>query len=63
MSSATLDRRIRKLEGAFGSDDPRHYIGRPLVEWSDAALERALSMSDEERAELLEDYRSWLGDQ
>jgi hypothetical protein len=63
MSSATLDRRIRKLEGVFGSDDPRHYLGRPLVEWPDAALERALSMSDEERAELLEDFSIVLGDQ
>lgn len=55
MSSATLDRRIHKLESTLGSDDPRHYLGRPLREWPDAALERAIEMGEEELAKLTAD--------
>lgn len=61
MSSATLERRMRKLEGALGNDDPRRYLGRPLKEWPDAALQRALDMTDEERAKLLKENQSLLG--
>jgi hypothetical protein len=53
MSSATLDRRIHRLESTLGSGDPRRYLGRPIDEWPDAALERVASMTDEEYAEFL----------
>jgi hypothetical protein len=57
-SNAALDRRIRKLEMVVPTDDPRRYLGRPLVEWPDAALERVAGMSDKEYGELLEaDHR------
>jgi hypothetical protein len=61
MSKAALDRRLRKLETVVPTDDPRRYLGRPLVEWPDAALERVSQMSDKEYAELLSGYphRSW----
>jgi hypothetical protein len=61
MSSATLDRRIHKVESSLGSDDPRHYLGRPLREWPDAALERAIEMGEEELAKLTADLADWMG--
>jgi hypothetical protein len=39
-SKASLDRRLRKLETVAPTDDPRRYLGRPIDEWPDAALER-----------------------
>ena len=60
MSSATLDRRIHRLESTFGSDDPRRYLGRPLREWSDAALERAIELGEEELARLTADLPNWM---
>ena len=60
MSSATLDRRIHKLESTLGSDDPRRYLGRPLREWPDAALERAIEMGEEGLAELTGDLPNWM---
>jgi hypothetical protein len=53
MSNAALDRRLRKLETVVPTDDPRRYLGRPLDEWPDAALERVANMSVAEYAELL----------
>jgi hypothetical protein len=65
MSKAALNRRLRKLETIVPTDDPRRYVGRPLDEWPDAALERVAGMSDKECADLLENYpyRSRLSDQ
>ena len=47
MSSTMLDRRLRKLEAAAGSEDIRHYLHRPLVEWPDYILQLAIDMGEE----------------
>jgi hypothetical protein len=52
MRASSLYRRLRKLEAALGSDDPRHYLDRPLAEWPDAALQRAIEMGEEGLAKL-----------
>jgi hypothetical protein len=55
MSSPALDRRLRKLETAIGSDDIRHYLHRPLVEWPDHILQVAIDMGEKELAKITAD--------
>jgi hypothetical protein len=52
MSSAALDRRLRKLETVVPTDDPRRYLGHHWDAWPDAALEHLAGMSDAEYVEL-----------
>jgi hypothetical protein len=61
MSSAALDRRLRKLETATGSEDIRHYLHRPLVEWPDHILQLGIEMGHEELAKLIADLPDWSG--
>ena len=59
MNSATLDRRMRKLEAAVGSEDIRHYVHRPLVEWPDHILQLAIDMGEKELAKLVRGTPYW----
>jgi hypothetical protein len=52
MTTTALDRRLRKLETAIGSDDIRHYLHRPLVEWPDHNLQLGIELGEEELAKL-----------
>lgn len=61
MSSSPLDRRLRKLETASGSDDVRHYLHRPWVEWPDHILQLAIDMGEEEFAKLTAGLPDWSG--
>jgi hypothetical protein len=61
VNARTSDRRLRKLETATGSEDIRHYLHRPLVEWPDHILQLAIDMGEEELARLDAGLSDWSG--